>query len=143
MGLLSEDDFAASADVLSSLVGALVGTSLEADDGLAGVQLLFSELAFVLVGGLGSKVGSFPFWVFVRLPAEGEDGVGDLGDVFLLPQVDGLEDVDVVDSVGLEGGLEAEKLILLMFGNTSSYFHSMNTLFWTHSSFKEENRGAD
>lgn len=41
------------------------------------------------------------------LTAECEQCVGDLGDVFLFPEVDGLEHVDVGDTIRLYGRLEA------------------------------------
>lgn len=111
--LLSNDDFASSADVLASLGGTFVGASLETDDGLSGLQLLFSEFTFVLVGGFGSKVWSFPFAVLVGLSAQSEQGVGYLGDVLGFPQVYSLEDINIGNSVSLDGGLEAvEKRII-------------------------------
>lgn len=64
---LAEQDLAASAHVLSRLGGALVGTSLETDHGLAGVQDLLGEVTLAFLSGLGSQVGAAPLSVPVGL----------------------------------------------------------------------------
>ena len=46
---LAEQDLAAGAHVLACLGGALVGTSLETDHGLTGVQDLVGEFTLALV----------------------------------------------------------------------------------------------
>lgn len=104
--LLSDDDLAGSADVLASLGGSLVLSSLQTDDGLASLQLLLGEVALGLISGLGAQPRSLELGVLVGLAAEGEQGVGHLSNVLLLVQVDGLEDIDVVHSVILERLLE-------------------------------------
>ncbi|KAJ8947186.1 hypothetical protein NQ318_015534 [Aromia moschata] len=71
--LLSEDDLAAGADVLTCLGGTFVGASLETDDVLSGLELFFSEISLVFVRWLGSQVRSFPFGMSVGLPAKSED----------------------------------------------------------------------
>jgi hypothetical protein len=106
LDLLPENDLASSAHVLSSLGSPLVLSGLEADHGFSSPHLLFGEFALVLVRGFGAQVGSFPLGMLVGRPAQGEDGVRDLADVLLLPQIHGLEDVNVVDAVGLQGRLE-------------------------------------
>lgn len=51
---LAEQDLAASAHVLASLGGALVGASLQTDHGLAGVQDLFGEVTLAFFRGFGA-----------------------------------------------------------------------------------------
>lgn len=75
--LLADDDLAAGAHVLSRLGGTLVLAGLEADDGLASLELLLGEVALGLVGGLGSQLGSGPLGVPVGLTAQGEEAVDD------------------------------------------------------------------
>ena len=65
--LLAEQNFTASTDVLTSLGGTLVLTSLQANNSLAGLQLFFSEVAFAFISGLGAQEGTFEFRVFVAL----------------------------------------------------------------------------
>lgn len=65
--LLSEQNLAASAKVLSSLGGSLVGTGLQTDDGLTSVQHIFAELALALVGWLGAQVGELEVGVLPGL----------------------------------------------------------------------------
>lgn len=67
MDLLAEQNLAASADILTSLGGALVGAGLEANDGLASLQLLLGELALALIGGLGAQEGTLEVSVLVAL----------------------------------------------------------------------------
>lgn len=43
------------AEIESTLVGSLVGSVLEGDDSVSGSQLLLRELAFILLGFLGSN----------------------------------------------------------------------------------------
>lgn len=50
---LAEKDFAAGAHVGTCLGGSLVRTSLEADDGLASLQLFIGEVALAFIRGLG------------------------------------------------------------------------------------------
>lgn len=64
---LAEQDFAASAHVLTGLGGSLVGTGLQTDHGLTSLQNLFGEVTLAFVGGLGSKVGTVPLRVPVSL----------------------------------------------------------------------------
>jgi hypothetical protein len=104
--LLAQDDVTASAEALTSLGGTLVGASLEADDGLAGVQSLLIELALVLLCWLGAKVGAGPLGVLVGSAPQSIHGLGDHGDVLLLEKVSGLEHVKLRDTVGEESLLE-------------------------------------
>lgn len=57
MFLLSEQNLTASAEILTSLGGSLVGTGLQSNDGLTSVQHIFAELTLALIGRLGSEVG--------------------------------------------------------------------------------------
>lgn len=104
--LLVHQDLAAGSHVLSSLGGSLVLSSLQTDHGLSGLHLFLGELTLALIGGLGSQERSLELGVLVQLAAEGEDGVGHLGNVLLLVQVDGLEHVNIIDTVVLQGLLE-------------------------------------
>lgn len=65
--LLSEQDLASSAHVLTGLGGALVGTSLETDNGLTGFQLFIGEVALAFIGWFWSQIWSLPFSVLVGL----------------------------------------------------------------------------
>lgn len=103
---------------MSSLTGAFVLTSLETNDAFTGSECFLGEFSFVFIGGFRSKVGSHPFWVLVGLSAESEEGVCDLSNVFLFPQVYGLEDVDVSYTVSFNGGLEAENKIGILIVET-------------------------
>lgn len=68
--LLSEQDLAASAHVLSSLGGSLVGSSLQTDDRLSGVEHILAELTLALIGRLGSQVGELVVGVLPGLQEE-------------------------------------------------------------------------
>lgn len=65
--LLAQEDFSGGAQALSGLGRTLVLSSLQADDGLAGAQLLFGEVTLVLLGGLGAQPWSRPLGVTVGL----------------------------------------------------------------------------
>lgn len=126
--LLAEQDLAAGADVLACLGSTLVGASLQTDDGLASLELLLAEVTLALIGGLGAQEGTLEVVVLVGLQAGGnqsvnhtinhsfkcstystaqsEDGVGDVGNVLLLVEIDGLEDIDIGHTVFLESLLE-------------------------------------
>lgn len=54
--LLAEQNLAASAHILASLGGALVGASLQTDDRLASVQHLIGEFTLCLIGWLGAQL---------------------------------------------------------------------------------------
>lgn len=94
------------AEVLAALGGALVGAVLQVDDAFAGTQLLLRPFALLLLGGLGSEAGSPVLGVHVASAANGHQALCNLGDVPLLPQVNGLEDVDFGHAPGLGGVLE-------------------------------------
>jgi len=94
------------AEVLAGLVGALVCSVLQVNNALPSSQLFICELSLVLVSHLRSKDGSSPFRVDLGRSAEGEEALRYLDDVPLLPQVDGLEDIDLWHSVRLAGLLE-------------------------------------
>lgn len=64
---LAEEDLAAGTNVLAGLGGSLVGTSLETDHGLAGLQDLLREVTLAFISGLWSEVGAAPFGVPVCL----------------------------------------------------------------------------
>lgn len=129
--LLAEQNLAAGAEVLTCLGSTLVGASLQTDDGLASLELLLAEVALALIGGLGAQEGTLEVVVLVGLQGEGnqsinqsvnlsginqscstystaksEDGVGHVGNVLLLVQIDSLEDIDIGHTVFLEGLLE-------------------------------------
>jgi len=104
--LLSEQDLATSSHILSGLGGSLVGSSLEADDGLSGGNRFIAELPLVLIGRLGSQPGAGPLGMLVGLSAQSEESAGDLGDVFLIPKVNGLEHINVIAAVVFQGQLE-------------------------------------
>lgn len=108
---LAEQDFAASAHVLTGLGGSLVGTGLQTDHGLAGLQDLLGEVTLALISGLGAKVGTVPLGMSVSLTAEGVQCADDLGNVLLLPKVDCLEHVDVRDSICFDCGLEVGNVL--------------------------------
>lgn len=97
------------AEVLAALSGALVGAHLKVDDALASAQLLLRPFALLFLGGLGSQAGSVVLGVSVAGTADGHQALGDLGNVPLLPQVDGLPGAAcplpraVMGSLGLAG----------------------------------------
>lgn len=107
--LLSEDDLPGCADVRAGLGGALVGAGLQADDGLAGPQLLLTELALVFFRGPGAEEGAPPLWVLVGGAADREDRRGHQRDVLAVPQVVSLEQVHVGHAVFCAGLLEPTK----------------------------------
>lgn len=61
---LAEQDLAASTHILAGLGGTLVGASLQADHGLAGLQHFIGEITLAFIRGLGPKVGAIP----LRMP---------------------------------------------------------------------------
>lgn len=67
---LSEQDFAPSTNVLSSLCGALVLAGLQANDSFSCSQLLLGKVALTLLCGPGSQVWSWPLRVPVCLHTE-------------------------------------------------------------------------
>lgn len=73
--LLAEQDLAAGADVLACLGSTLVGASLQADDGLASLELLLAEVALALIGGLGAQEGTLEVVVLVGLQAGGRQSI--------------------------------------------------------------------
>lgn len=99
------------AEVLAALSGALVGAHLEVDDALASAQLLLRPFALLFLGGLGSQAGSVVLGVSVAGTADGHQALGDLGNVPLLPQVDGLEDVNLGHAPGLGSVLEVRDVL--------------------------------
>lgn len=142
--LLAQEDFSGGTQALSGLGRTLVLSSLQADDALAGAQLLVGEVALVLLRGTGAQPWSGPLGVTVGLQknmvknvknlnliflmgeiwcktyvaAKGEEGGGDVGDVFLLIQINSLEDIEVRAAVFSEGLLEpakSPKIILRIF----------------------------
>uniref|UniRef100_A0A1D2AJU0 Muscle specific protein 20 like n=1 Tax=Ornithodoros brasiliensis TaxID=888526 RepID=A0A1D2AJU0_ORNBR len=94
------------AEVLSTLCGALVGTVLQADDALTSAELFLGPVALGLLGGLGAEAGAGVLRVHVASAADGGEALANLGDVPLLPQVNGLEDIDFGDTPLLASILE-------------------------------------
>lgn len=106
--LLSKNDFTSSANVLSSLGGTFVGTSLKTNNGLSSFKNFIGEVSFVFCGWFGSKERSSPFWVFVAFSSKGEQSVCDLSNVFLFPKVDCLEKVYIWNTIGGDSCQETE-----------------------------------
>jgi hypothetical protein len=122
--LFSQDDFSGSSHVWAGLSGTFVGSCLESNDGFASSQLLFSELSLVLFWWPWSQEWSAEFWVSVGLiknrklwedphwevetysASYGKNSLGDESDVFLIPQIVGVEQIDIthapVDCSSLE-----------------------------------------
>ena len=65
--LLAQEDFSGGTQALSGLGRTLVLSSLQADDALAGAQLLVGEVALVLLRGAGAQPWPGPLGVTVGL----------------------------------------------------------------------------
>jgi hypothetical protein len=65
--LLAQEDFSGGTQALSGLGRTLVLSGLQADDALAGAQLLVGEVTLVFLGGAGSQPWSGPLGVTVGL----------------------------------------------------------------------------
>lgn len=70
--LLVQQDLAAGTHVLARLSGTLVLTGLQANNGLASLQLFFGEFTLALISGLGAQEGTSEFRVFVALEKKKE-----------------------------------------------------------------------
>lgn len=102
------------AKVLSGLVGALVGSVLQVDDALTGTKLLLAEVALILLGGLGSDVGSLELGMEVAGTTNSHQALGDLWDISPLVEVDSLEHIDLGHAPGLARLLEPVDVLHLL-----------------------------
>lgn len=109
--LFAEDNLSGSTEVLSGLIGTLVRASLQADDGLAGSQLLFGPITFMLFGRSRPQPGTPPFGMFVGRSADSENRRGHQSDVLYVPQIGRLEQINFRYPISDAGFLEPETQI--------------------------------
>lgn len=107
---------------MTGLSGAFILSGLKADDAFAGPKLRLRKFTAILLRWSGTQPGTSPFGVFVGGTSDGKNVLGHQGDVFLVPQVCSLEQVDVRNAVSHARLLEPEnytnlfsKLILNFF----------------------------
>lgn len=97
--LLSEKDFPGGPKVEPGLGGSLVRTGLQPNQTLAGTQLLFGELAAVLLRWARTEIRAAELRMAVARSSDGENGGSDQRNVLLVPQVGCLKQVHIGDAI--------------------------------------------